>query len=103
MSGLKIATCHYCGTRAALVLRGRERQELSCSSCGAPLHDMKMLPKQPDDSRKPRVRHAAHPADSHSRAMSRADHGERRKPRRTKSLARRLFGEIVDIIEDIVD
>ena len=39
----KIATCCYCGTRAALVLTGRDRHELACSSCGAPLHDLKML------------------------------------------------------------
>ena len=39
----KIATCCYCGTRAALILRGKERHELACSTCGAPLHEMKML------------------------------------------------------------
>ena len=44
----KIATCCYCGTRAALVLSGRERHELACSNCGAPLHDLKMLPKRAD-------------------------------------------------------
>ena len=33
----KIATCCYCGTRAALVLTGKHRHELSCSGCGAPL------------------------------------------------------------------
>mgnify|MGYP001627923398 FL=1 len=42
--GTKIATCCYCGTRAALVLTGETRHELSCSSCGAPLHDMKLMP-----------------------------------------------------------
>jgi len=43
MPATKVATCCYCGTRAALVLRGRERHELACSSCGAPLHEMKQL------------------------------------------------------------
>ncbi len=38
----KIATCCYCGTRAALKL-DRVRHELACARCGAPLHDMKML------------------------------------------------------------
>ena len=42
--GTKIATCCYCGTRAALVLRGKDRHELSCAACGAPLHEMKSLP-----------------------------------------------------------
>jgi len=44
MGAVKVATCCYCGTRAALVLRGKERHELACSSCGAPLSRMKMLP-----------------------------------------------------------
>ena len=39
----KIATCCYCGTRAALVL-DRARHELTCAQCGAPLHNLKMLP-----------------------------------------------------------
>ncbi len=39
----KIATCTYCGTRAALVLNGEKSHELACSSCGAPLHDLKRL------------------------------------------------------------
>ena len=43
MTAEKIVTCCYCGTRAALVLRGRDRHELTCSACGAPLHDLKML------------------------------------------------------------
>ena len=34
--GTKVATCCYCGTKAALVLRGEKRHELTCSSCGAP-------------------------------------------------------------------
>lgn len=39
----KIATCCYCGSRAALVLTGETRHELACATCGAPLHEMKML------------------------------------------------------------
>ena len=42
--GTKIATCCYCGTRAALILTGKTRHELSCQGCGAPLHDLKMMP-----------------------------------------------------------
>ena len=38
----KIATCTYCGTRAALVLQPGQH-ELTCGACGAPLHDMKRL------------------------------------------------------------
>ncbi|WP_375258351.1 hypothetical protein [Citreimonas sp.] len=43
MPAIKVATCTYCGTRAALVLSGQTRHELACSACGAPLHDLKML------------------------------------------------------------
>jgi len=39
----KIATCSYCGTRALMTLSEGKRYELVCSTCGAPLHDMKML------------------------------------------------------------
>lgn len=42
-TGPKIATCNYCGTRAALVLDSG-RHELTCASCGAPLHDLKQMP-----------------------------------------------------------
>ncbi|MEM6308225.1 MAG: hypothetical protein AAF701_09600, partial [Pseudomonadota bacterium] len=44
--GQKIATCCYCGTRAALVLKGDIQHELACSSCGAPLHNLKHMPQQ---------------------------------------------------------
>lgn len=44
MVAQKIATCCYCGTKAALVLRGKDSYELNCGSCGAPLHDLKRLP-----------------------------------------------------------
>ncbi|SMY09165.1 hypothetical protein [Flavimaricola marinus] len=103
MPGVKIATCHFCGTKAALVLRGNDRHELSCASCGAPLHDMKMLPKQSEPAREPAKRHTAFAADSHSKAMSRADHRKRKKPKKSKSFARRALGEIWDVIEDIID
>ncbi|MEL7098707.1 MAG: hypothetical protein AAGM84_07760, partial [Pseudomonadota bacterium] len=46
----KITTCCYCGTRAALVL-DKSRHELTCSSCGAPLHDLKRLPKDREGDR----------------------------------------------------
>ena len=37
-------TCCYCGARAALVMPKHGRHELVRSRCGAPLHDLKMLP-----------------------------------------------------------
>ena len=103
MSSMKIATCSFCGTRAALVLRGEDRHELSCASCGAPLHDLKMLPKRPydpSDGRHPKARPGA---SSHQRAMSRKDAGKGKKKKKSKSFAQRALGEIWDVIEDILD
>jgi len=102
--GTKIATCCYCGTRAALVLRGRISQELACASCGAPLHDLKMLPsskvadrpvsRNPDRGRRSMVTPAAH--------FERKAPGPVRKKRR-KGLGRRFLEEAFDVIEDIFD
>ena len=47
MVAQKIATCCYCGTKAVLVLRGKDSHELSCGSFDAPLHDLKRLPVEP--------------------------------------------------------
>lgn len=97
MDGTKIATCCYCGTRAALVLRGQSRHELSCSNCGAPLHVMKMLPT------------AAAPAPAPQRRPYTPPHPKRmqvarpHKWRKGKSFGRKVFSEIWDIIEDVFD
>ncbi|NOD74708.1 MULTISPECIES: hypothetical protein [unclassified Ruegeria] len=93
MSGpSKIATCCYCGTRAALVLKGKERHELSCSSCGAPLHDLKMLPKRKAEKTKP-----ARPAVSHVVPP------KAKRKKKKKSMFSRVFDEAWDVIEDIFD
>lgn len=39
----KIATCSYCGTRVVISLSGRQRHELVCNSCGAPLQNTKLI------------------------------------------------------------
>jgi recombinational DNA repair protein (RecF pathway) len=102
MPATKVATCCYCGTRAALVLRGRERHELACSSCGAPLHEMKQLhPARPAASAttpaRPAQRQRVVPYESH-------DRWTQKKPRKKKrSLGRRIFNEVLDLIEDIID
>ncbi len=88
----KIATCCYCGTRAALVLKGKQRHELSCSSCGAPLHDLKMVPKRKLSEGKAK-RDAAHAAGYH----------RKKKPKKKKTMFSRVFDEAWDVIEDIFD
>ncbi len=97
MPAQKIATCCYCGTRAALVLSGDRRHELACSSCGAPLHEMKMLPSK--GKKKDR-----RPADSYQdrRQPARDDYHHRKKKKR-KSLKRKILSEAFDLIEDIFD
>ncbi|MCA8884080.1 MAG: hypothetical protein KDA50_10110 [Rhodobacteraceae bacterium] len=87
-AGTKIATCCYCGTRAALTLKGGERHELSCATCGAPLHNLKglKLSDLPQTSARP----------SHGR-------GKPGKRRKGKSLRRKLFSSAVDMIEDLLD
>lgn len=100
MDNTKVATCCYCGTRAALVLRGTSRHELACSSCGAPLHDLKMLPK-----RKETKGSKAKPPKP-SKPSKREYYDSYSKPRKTKkkkSLGRKIFSEIFDVIEDIID
>ena len=105
----KIATCSYCGTRAALVF-DRGLHELTCRACGAPLHEMKFMP-QPSDKEEKR-RHASMPNKRKSRRGPMPDHarGEwrdwpaRKRPkRRRKPMGRRILEELWDVVEDIFD
>ncbi|MEO9819939.1 MAG: hypothetical protein ABJF79_06205, partial [Paracoccaceae bacterium] len=81
-------------TRAALVLKGKFRHELACGSCGAPLHDLKMLPK---DKVVDRERGAP---SVHRKPISgtyRPDRKKKRKPR--KGWMQNLFEVAVDLID----
>lgn len=93
---MKIATCSYCGTRAALVLGGEGRHELACSSCGAPLHALKMLPAGP----LPPVG----PADHRKSPKARSEKTKKPKaPKRRKGVFARVLEEAMDAVEDIFD
>lgn len=103
MPAQKIATCCYCGTRAALVLRGDTRHELSCSSCGAPLHDLKMLPKASVQATarsatpaRPKPK-APHPKQPHPRPR------KVKKRKKRNGLWREIMEEAWDVLEDIFD
>lgn len=103
MPAQKIATCCYCGTRAALVLKGDDRHELVCSSCGAPLHDLKMLRKAPEAAparpaapRRPAPK-PSHPKQPHPKAV------KSKKRKKRKGLLRHFMEEAWDAIEDIID
>ena len=90
----KIVTCCYCGSRAALVLRGRVRHELSCASCGAPLHELKMIRADVAGTRK--SSRSVH--SGRSGPMSR-----RTERKRTRSLSQRFMAELREVAEDVLD
>lgn len=91
----KIATCCYCGTRAALVLTGG-RHELSCAGCGAPLHEMKMLREVAKPQKKKAKRPSYGPRDLPLPPKA-------KKKKKRKSMFSRLLDEAWDAVEDIVD
>lgn len=106
--GPKIATCSYCGSRAALVFDAG-RHELTCRACGAPLHEMKAMPQDPDRKAKKTKRapvtvvgQRRSEAPDYDRREWR-DWPAKRRPKRRKPLARRMLEEIWDVVEDIFD
>jgi len=103
MGATKIATCCYCGTRAVLVLRGKVRQELACSNCGAPLHALKMLPRQPEQATTSAMPHNRPP--KRARKQKYRDDRPWRPAKRKKSgtFGRRVMSKIWDAVEDVVD
>ena len=92
----KIATCCFCGTKAALVLN-KGRHELSCSSCGAPLHNLKRVrtPVEKPMHRQPMLR--SYPAPKSVKPS------KKRLKKKRKSFLRHLAEEAFDIVEDIFD
>ncbi|MEL7106513.1 MAG: hypothetical protein AAGM21_11370 [Pseudomonadota bacterium] len=91
----KIATCCYCGTRAALVLKGETRHELACSACGAPLHNLKHLSPDHviDKSRAGRPK----------KRPEMAAKSPKRMKKKKKSFGSWMFEEALDALEDIFD
>lgn len=93
----KIATCCYCGTRAALVMAEDGRHELACSNCGAPLHDLKMLPRSKKGDRE-----LVKPSGLRQKG-AKPPKPVKKKAKRKKSRWGDLFEDAFDIIEDIFD
>ena len=81
----KIVTCCYCGSRAALVLRGKERHELACSNCGALLPVLFQLLVRPSPVRVPEQKLKKY------------------RKKRGMSLSQRFMAELKDAAEDIFD
>jgi len=108
--GQKIATCSYCGTRAALVF-DEGLHELVCRACGAPLHEMKAVPllpeakqKKPKKKRKPEKQPPRRytEREAHHHDWRDAPARRRRKPRR-RAIMSKVFDELWDVVEDIFD
>ncbi|MEM1075438.1 MAG: hypothetical protein AAF665_15745 [Pseudomonadota bacterium] len=102
----KIATCCYCGTRAALVL-DQTRHELTCANCGAPLHNMKRLRDTPRDA----PAETAHVPERHAKKTKKAKRQKydddrqwkKRRVKKRKGAMRHFLEEAFDVIEDIFD
>lgn len=103
MAITKVGTCCYCGTKAALVLTGKLRHELACSTCGAPLSQMKMLRKEPVRVTAP----AAAPTHPRlARKPQKSVKSKRNKPKKKSKFSKlrgKMFEELWDVVEDIFD
>ncbi|RVT85726.1 hypothetical protein DXV76_08235 [Rhodobacteraceae bacterium CCMM004] len=106
----KVATCCYCGSRAALILAGTVRHELACATCGAPLHELKALRSDAGGKRQTTRRSAPHPmalpAGAAGAAAVAAGAMRRAKPKRKKkrkSLGRKVLSEAFDLFDDLFD
>jgi len=110
MPATKIATCCYCGTKAALTLSGKTRHELACGNCGAPLHDLKMLPKtqiaEADKGHRGLVK-PSRITEKPSKPIKGYKWDKpkkvKKKSKKKKGLGRWLLEEAWDVVEDIFD
>ena len=101
----KIVTCCYCGTRAALVLKGDQKHALACSSCGAPITQMKHLKKSAPVS-DPATAGGYHVSSQAYGLPHVAKSTKPSKPKKKKHKAKKsykMFKEVFDLIEDIFD
>lgn len=79
------------------MLNGGGRHELSCSTCGAPLHALKMLRTDRQGPRDTVAPPALRGAGRNGKALA------RRKSRRRTGLMARVLDEAFDAIEDLFD
>ena len=110
MTATKVATCCYCGTKSALVLSGMTQHELACGTCGAPLHNLKMLPKAKIADPEPNHRGLVKPSRINSKPKDpikgyKWDKPKKpkKKSKKKKGLGRWLLQEAWDVVEDIFD
>ena len=84
-------------------LRGQHRHELACSACGAPLSKLKMLPKPEPAAPVAANRSAPSGAFSASDQRLQAKRKSSKKIKKRKPLGKKIFEELWDVIEDIID
>ncbi len=82
------------------MLSGKTRHELTCSGCGAPLHDLKMLPVGKAEAQDPAPRRKPKPRTGDIRPERPV---KRKKVKRRKGLMARVLDEAMDLVEDIFD
>lgn len=97
----KIATCCFCGSKAALVL-GVGRHELACAQCGAPLHDLKQIPVPKAGPVRSTQELRRFPAATPG-GTGKAVKVRTQKPKKKKSWLKKMSGEVFDLVEDIFD
>ncbi|MBX2855076.1 MAG: hypothetical protein KTR21_08815 [Rhodobacteraceae bacterium] len=114
---IKIASCCYCGARAALTLGdvsrdGFTRHELACANCGAPISMLKRLKVEaaPTPVRRPQPqRNRATPqpfAKSPRKAPPRKappKKKKRRSPKRRRYSFVEILDDLFDDLEDLFD
>ncbi|MDJ1017240.1 MAG: hypothetical protein QNJ35_12065 [Paracoccaceae bacterium] len=93
----KIATCCYCGSRTALVLKGQARHELACANCGAPLHEMKMLRTDAKGDRE-----VVKPSPIRGKPRKSKKHRASKKKKR-RSMSDFVFYKMREAAEDVFD
>lgn len=104
----KIATCCHCGAKAALKL-DQSHHVLACASCGAPLRELKSIPKRV--APKPAISHQQ-PVRSSSKPKTKPVE-QRKKPKSSKKSKKRkgwfaerfkdMAEDLFDVVEDIFD
>lgn len=100
----KIATCCYCGTKAALTLGRKDRVELVCRACGAPISVLKPLKASPPPKPTPQ-RSPARERETFAAAPPRKRRKKSEKRRRggLRATIEELIDELDDVFDDLFD
>lgn len=103
----KIATCCYCGTRAALTFGRTGRVELACRACGAPISVLKPLrptspPPPTPTPRKPPAKPTPATATA-PRPRKKKKTSQKRRRGGLRATVSRLIDDLDDLLDDVLD